>query len=112
MLHLLEDPTPTDSAIETTGCLSHRTLIAFGEDNPISSCQHGVAVCIIAPQLATHHMPSMAAAVIRHVVLVEIWRTRYHNQSARWRGGVVSTSGIHQRLKGTPRAIPQAFQLG
>jgi hypothetical protein len=30
LLHLLEDPTATDGAIETTGGLSHRTLIAFG----------------------------------------------------------------------------------
>ena len=112
MLHLLEDATATDGTIETTRCLAHRTLIALGENDPIRSFQHGRTVCIITPQLPTHHMPSMAAAVIRHVVLVEIWRTRHHNQSARWRGGVVSTSGINQRLKGTPRAIPQAFQLG
>jgi hypothetical protein len=112
LLHLLEDTTATDGAIKTTGSLPDRTLIAFGEDDPIGSFQHGIAVCIIAPQLATHHMSSMATTVVRHVVLVEIWRTRHHNQSARWHCSVSTTCGIHQRLKGTPRAIPQAFQLG
>ena len=112
MLHLLEDATATDGAIETTGGLAHRTLIAFGEDDPIRPFQHGVAVCIIAPQLATHHMPSMAAAVIGHVVLIEIWSARHHNQGARWHRQVGTTSGIHQLLKGASRAIPQALQLG
>jgi hypothetical protein len=70
LLHRIEDATATDGAIETTGGLAHRTLIAFGEDDPIRPFQHGVSVCIIAPQLATHHVPSIAAAVIRHVVLV------------------------------------------
>ena len=74
--------------------------------------QHGLDVIRAAAELATHQPASVAAAVVTHIVLIEIRRTGNNNQGDWISDGIRATSFLNDRLQRMPISWFQTCRLG
>ena len=65
-----------------------------------------------ASQLATHQLAATAAAVIAHVVLIEIRSAGHHNHGGGASTGAATASPLHDGLEGPLMTVAEAIDLG